>query len=96
MIMPKKYILIKKILIKKLFDIFGEDKNKIEISVIKLDKTKKNYLLVSFLGILFKRYKNTEAIDLDKLEKNKQSIDGLVRYYPLLIFYDLYKFNFHY
>ena len=75
----------KKSLIKQFFDVFGEDKNKIEISVIKLDKAKKNYVLVSFLGILFKSYKSTDAINKEKLEKNKQSIDGLVRYYPLLM-----------
>ena len=75
----------KQALIKLFFDIFGEDKNKIEISVIKLDKPKKNYVLVSFLGILFKNYKNKDIIDREKLEKNKQSIDGLVRYYPTLM-----------
>ena len=75
----------KQALIKQFFDIFGEDKNKIEISVIKLDKPKKNYVLVSFLGILFKNYKNKDIIDREKLEKNKQSIDGLVRYYPTLM-----------
>ena len=72
-------------LIKNFFDIFGEEKNKIEISVIKLRETKKNYVLVSFLAILFKCYKNTDFIDKEKLEKNKQSINGLVRYYPSLM-----------
>ena len=71
--------------IKKFFDIFGEEKNKIEISVINLKKIKKNYILVSFLGILFKCYKNTDIIDRVQLKNNKQSIDGLVRYYPSLM-----------
>ena len=71
--------------IKKFFDIFGEEKNKIEISVINLKEIKKNYVLVSFLPILFKCYKNTDMIDRQQLERNKQSIDGLVRYYPILM-----------
>ena len=75
----------KQSLIKKFFDIFGEEKNKIEISVINLKETKKNYVLVSFLPILFKCYKSTDFIDKEKLKINKQSINGLVRYYPSLM-----------
>ena len=71
--------------IKKFLEIFGEEKNKIEISVIRLKETKKNYVLISFLGILFKYYKSTNNINKEKLRQNKQSIDGLVRYYPSLM-----------
>ena len=75
----------KKSFIKKFYDVFGEDKNKIEISVINIKETKKNYVLVSFLAILFKCYKDTDAIDKGMLDKNKQAINGLVRYYPTLM-----------
>jgi len=75
----------KKILVKKFFDIFGEDKNKIEISVINLKETKKVYILVSFLAILFKNYKGTNIIDNQKLERNRQAINGLMRFYPSLM-----------
>ena len=75
----------KKSFIKKFYDVFGEDKNKIEISVININETKKNYVLVSFLAILFKCYKDTDAIDKGMLDKNKQAINGLVRYYPTLM-----------
>ena len=71
-------------LIKKFYDIFGEE-NKIEISVINLKKAKKNYVLVSFLAILFKYYKNTDIINKEKLEKNKIAINGLARFYPSLM-----------
>jgi hypothetical protein len=75
----------KKILIKKFFDIFGEDKNTIEISVINLKEEKKTYILVSFLAILFKNYKGTNIIDTKKLERNRQAINGLMRFYPSLM-----------
>ena len=75
----------KKILIKKFFDIFGEDKNSIEISVINLKEEKKVYILVSFLAILFKNYKGTNMIDNQKLERNRQAINGLLRFYPSLM-----------
>lgn len=75
----------KKSFIKKFYDVFGEDKNKIEISVINIKETKKNYVIVSFLAILFKCYKDTDAIDKVMLDKNKQTINGLVRYYPTLM-----------
>ena len=75
----------KKILIKKFFDIFGEDKNSIEISVINIKEEKKVYILVSFLAILFKNYKGTNMIDNQKLERNRQAINGLLRFYPSLM-----------
>ena len=70
--------------IKDFLQIFGEEKNKIEISVIRLKETKKNYVLISFLGILFKCYKSN-TINKQKWKNNRNSIDGLVRYYPMLM-----------
>ena len=75
----------KQSLVKKFFEVFGEEKNTIEISVINLKETKKTYVLVSFIAILFKCYKGTDIFDKEKLEKNRQSINGLVRYYPSLM-----------
>ena len=75
----------KKIYIKKFCEIFGEEKNKIEISVLNIKEEKKSYILVSFLAILFKCYKGTDKIDNQQLEKNKLVIDGLVRFYPNLM-----------
>ena len=75
----------KKIYIKKFCEIFGEEKNKIEISVLNIKEEKKAYILVSFLAILFKCYRGTDKIDNQVLEKNKQGINGLVRFYPNLM-----------
>ena len=75
----------KKIYIKKFCEIFGEEKNKIEISVLNIKEEKKAYILVSFLAILFKCYRGTDKIDNQLLEKNKQGINGLVRFYPNLM-----------
>jgi hypothetical protein len=75
----------KKIYIKKFCEIFGEEKNKIEISVLNIKEEKKAYILVSFLAILFKCYRGTDKIDNQLLEKNKQAINGLVRFYPNLM-----------
>ena len=75
----------KKIYIKKFCEIFGEEKNKIEISVLNIKEEKKAYILVSFLAILFKCYRGTDKLDNQVLEKNKQGINGLVRFYPNLM-----------
>lgn len=74
----------KKELVKQFYDIFGDDNNKFEVSVLKLNQTKKNYVLVSFLAIIFKCYKN-DIINEEKLAKDKLIINGLVRYYPNLM-----------
>ena len=68
------------ILLKKFYKIFGEEKNKIEISTFNLKNDKKRYLIVSFLPILFKCREDDFA-----LSKDKQSINRLVRYYPSLM-----------
>ena len=82
----EQYIIFNKNgLIKNFYDIFGEERNKIEISVLNLKEEKKNYVLVSFLAILFKCYKNTDIINKNKIEENKQQFNGLIRYYPILM-----------
>ena len=75
----------KKALIKRFYDVFGEDKNKIEITAINLNKTKEKYVLVSFIATLFKYNKGNNAFNQGQLEKNKQSVNGIIRYYPSLM-----------
>ena len=67
-------------ILKKFYKIFGEEKNKIEISSIDTKNDKQNNLIVSFLPILFKCREDDYAS-----AKGKQSINRLVRYYPSLI-----------
>ena len=76
----KRINLQRNILLKKFYKIFGEEKNKIEISTFNLKNDKKRYLIVSFLPILFKCREDDFA-----LSKDKQSINRLVRYYPSLM-----------
>ena len=70
----------KNTLLKKFYKIFGEEKNKIEISSIDPKENKQNYLIVSFLPILFKCREDDLAES-----KDKQSINRLVKYYPSLM-----------
>ena len=81
----RKMQFTKKHLIKKFYDVFGEDKNKIEITAIKLNQTKEKYLLVSFLAILFKYNKGKNNFNKEQLEKSNQYINGIIRYYPSLM-----------
>ena len=81
----ENYIFNKDNLVSKFSEIFGEEKNKIEISVIKIKETKNNYVLVSFLPILFKNYKFKEIMENHLLIMDKQSLDGIIRYYPYLM-----------
>ena len=75
----------KKEMIKSFYDIFGEERNKIEISVLNLKEEKKNYVLVSFLAILFKCYKNTDIINKNNIIEDNKQFNGLIRYYPILM-----------
>ena len=73
-------------LIKKFNEVFEkEDENNIEISSIKLVQKKEKYILVSFLGILFKYLIN--SIDLTKIEikKNKDSLKHILKFYQKLM-----------
>ena len=71
-------------LLRKFYKVFGEEKNKIEISSLNLKDSKSHYLIVSFLPILFK----CREADLDnkiRLSKDRQSINGWIKYYPSLM-----------
>ena len=79
-----KILFNKDTLLKKFYKVFGEEKNKIEISSIDTKEHKVPYLIVSFLPILFKL--NEEVFD-DKIRecKDRQSINGWIKYYPSLM-----------
>ena len=73
-------------LINQLNEIFDEEKenNKIEISVLISDE-KKKYVLISFLGVLFRFFKNSMDINQYFLQQNKVALDGLMSFYPSLM-----------
>ena len=70
-------------LLMKFSKVFGEEKNKIEISSIDVNDTKNRYI-ISFLPILFK-CRESEFDSEIRLSKNNQSINGWSKYYPSLI-----------
>ena len=73
-------------LINKFNEIFdGEENNKVEISVIKLSEIKGRYVIFSFLGVLFRYFKNSIDINQKFLKKNKVALDGLIEFYPSLM-----------
>ena len=61
-------------LIKQLNDIFG---NKVDIT-----RTKTSYVIISFLGVLFRYFQNMRDINQYSLEKTKSALDGLFTFYP--------------
>ena len=81
----KKIQFQKDILLKKFYQIFGESKNKVEISTINNKNAKyQHYLIVSFLPVLFK-CKEASFLGKIKFSKDKQSINKLIQYYPSLM-----------
>ena len=64
-------------LIKQLNDIFG---NKVDIT-----RTKTSYVIISFLGVLFRYFQNMRDINQYSLEKTKSALDGLFTFYPSLM-----------
>ena len=74
-------------LIKQFNEIFDEEKeeNKIEISVLKISNYKEKYVLISFLGVLFRFFKNSMDINQCFLQQNKNALDGLLSFYPSLM-----------
>ena len=71
--------------LKQFNDIFHEDEKLIEMSVLKLKKEKEKYILFSFLGSLYKYFKNSLDINDDSFEANKNELDILKESYPNLI-----------
>jgi hypothetical protein len=81
----KKKIFFKKDnFVQKFYQIFGEDKNKVEISTINTKNINQRFLIVSFLPVLFK-CKEANFIGQMRLSKDKESINNLVKYYPSLM-----------
>ena len=64
-------------LINQLNDIFG---NKVTLTT-----TKSSYVIISFLGVLFRNYQNMRDINQYSLEKTKSALDGLFSFYPSLM-----------
>ena len=77
----------KKELIKQLNRILGceEDSNKVEISVVKIKEPKEKYVLISFLGVLFRYFQNMMDINQHSLNQTKTALDGLLTFYPSLM-----------
>ena len=46
---------------------------------------KKKYVLISFLGVLFRFFKNSMDINQYFLQQNKVALDGLMSFYPSLM-----------
>ena len=74
-------------LLKQFNEIFNDEKeeNKIEISVLKITNCKEKYLLISFLGVLFRFFRNSMDITQYYLQENKNALDGLIGFYPSLM-----------
>ena len=73
----------KDILLKKFYQIFGKN-TVIFSSINNNEKAEEQYLIVSFLPILFKCRESAFIRNL-KLSKDKRSINKLVQYYPSLM-----------
>ena len=67
-------------LLVKFYKIFGEEKNKIEISSVDVGEKANNNFFISFLPIIFK-VKESEIDDQIKMSKDKQSLNGWIKYY---------------
>lgn len=74
-------------LLKQFNEIFEEENetNKIEISVLKITNYKEKYVLISFLGVLFRFFKNSMDINQYFLQQSKSALDGLMSFYPSLM-----------
>ena len=81
----KKIHFEKDAILKQFYEVFGETKNKVEISKINdKDLKYKHYLIISFLPVLFK-CREASFIGKLQLSKDKQSINKLIQYYPSLM-----------
>ena len=80
----KKIYFKKDTLLKKFYKVFGEEKNTIEISTINQKETKINYLIVSFLPIIFK-CREADFESKIRLFKDRQSINVYIKSYKNLM-----------
>ena len=80
----KRIYFNKDILLKKFYKVFGEEKNTIEISTINQKDNTSNYLIISFLPILFK-CREADFESRIRLFRDRQSINGWIKYYPSLM-----------
>ena len=69
----------------KIFEDNENENNTIDISITKLKKEKNKYVLVSFLGALFRYFKSSMDINQYHKKQNKLALDGLLSFYPSLM-----------
>ena len=76
----------KKEFLKRFTEIFEkENEENVEVSCIKSAKKKDKYILVSFLGILFKNLINSCDINLIDIKRNKNYLDEQLKMYNKLM-----------
>ena len=69
----------------QIFEDNENENNTIDISVVKIKKEKNKYVLVSFLGALFRYFKSSMDINSYHMKQNKLALDGLLSFYPSLM-----------
>ena len=62
-----------------------EDENNIQVSCVKFSKGKEKYILISFIGVLFKYLINSMKMDQINIKKNKSSLGKLLEIYEKLM-----------
>ena len=62
-----------------------EEKNKVEISVLKINEDKKKYVIISFLGVIFRYFINSMDFNQSNLKQAKDALDSLLKFYPSLM-----------
>jgi hypothetical protein len=72
--------------LKKFNEIFEkEDENDIQVSCVKLSKGKEKYILITFLGVLFKYLINSMNMNQIDIKKNKSSLSQFLGIYQKLM-----------
>ena len=62
-----------------------EDEDNIQVSCVKFSKGKEKYILISFIGVLFKYLINSMKMDQINIKKNKSSLGKLLEIYEKLM-----------
>ena len=72
--------------LKKFNEIFEkEDENDIQVSCVKLSKGKEKYILITFLGVLFKYLINSMNMNEIDIKRNKSSLSQFLGIYQKLM-----------
>jgi hypothetical protein len=62
-----------------------EEKNKVEISVLKINEDREKYVIISFLGVIFRYFINSMDFNQSYLNQAKDALDRLLDFYPSLM-----------